>query len=79
MESGGLRREFPSTPIEIDKKTFQKMTFIYNALEQGWKVKKDADSYIFTKKHEGRREIFQESYLETFLISNISTDLFKQK
>jgi len=76
MESG-LKREFPSTQIEIDKKTFQKITFLYNALEQGWKIKKDGDSYIFTKKHENRREIFKESYLETFLISNISTELFK--
>jgi hypothetical protein len=72
-------KENPSTQIEIDKKKFQKMIFLYNALEQGWKIKKDADSYVFTKKHENRREIFQESYLETFLFSNTSTELFKKK
>lgn len=71
-------KESPSTQIEIDKKKFQKMTFLYNALENGWKIKKDADSYVFTKKHENRREIFQESYLESFLLSNASTDLFKK-
>jgi len=60
----------PPTTVEIEKKQFQKMVFIINALEQGWKVKKSNDSYIFTKKHENRREIFQENYLETFLLSN---------
>jgi hypothetical protein len=58
--------------IQITKKQFQKMMFITNALDEGWTVKKSSDSYIFTKKHENRREIFQENYLETFLISNFS-------
>ena len=43
------------------------MNFIINALEEGWTIKKKKDSYIFLKKHENRREIFQEDYLETFL------------
>ena len=33
----------------------QKMTFIYRALENGWTVKKNGDSYIFSKKHEGKK------------------------
>ena len=53
------------------------MIFIMNALDQGWSVKKSQDSYIFTKKHENRREIFQENYLENFIIQNAtSTDIF---
>ena len=48
----------------------QKMKFIFNAIEKGWSVKKSYDSYIFTKKHEGKREIFREKYLETFIYSN---------
>jgi len=56
-----------SSPIQMDRKQFQKMVFITNALEDGWTVKKLQDSYIFTKKHENRREIFQENYLESFL------------
>ena len=66
--------EIPSQ-IKINKPMFQKMLFITNALEQGWSVKKSKDSYIFTKKHEGKKEIFAENYLETFVASNFSTDL----
>ena len=44
--------------IEIDKMKFQKMVFLYNALENGWSIKKRNNSYIFTKNHEGKREIF---------------------
>lgn len=60
--------------IKLEKPIFQKMMFIMNALDNGWSVKKSADSYIFTKKHENRREIFQEDYLEHFLITNSSTN-----
>ena len=59
---------------QLTKTQYKKMVFIQNALEQGWSVKKSQDSYIFTKKHENRREIFQENYLETFLVSNFSGD-----
>lgn len=48
----------------------KKLTFLFNALEKGWTVKKSGDSYIFTKKHEGKREIFRENYLENFIYSN---------
>ena len=65
--------------IQITKKQFQKMVFIQNALDQGWTINKSDDSYIFTKKHENRREIFQENYLETFLISNFSKDILDSK
>jgi len=60
------------TNVQLSKKQFQKMTFVFNALNKGWTVKKSNDTYIFTKKHENRREIFQENYLETFLVSNFS-------
>ena len=60
--------------IKIDKPSFQKMMFVMNALDNGWSVKKSTDSYIFTKKHENKQEIFQENYLETFLLSNYSAD-----
>jgi hypothetical protein len=58
--------------IQMNKKQFQKMLFINNAIEEGWTVKKneDSDSYIFTKKHENRREIFQSDYLEKFIQKN---------
>lgn len=63
-----------SNNLKIDKPLFQKMVFLTNALDQGWTVKKSNDTYIFTKKHENRQEIFQENYLEKFLVSNYSAD-----
>lgn len=46
------------------------MKFIYNALENGWKVKKRGDKYIFTKSHYGKKEVFDEDYLEKFVKVN---------
>lgn len=49
---------------------FQKMRFIYNALESGWDVKKRKNVYIFSKKHEGKQEVFEEAFLQEFIKSN---------
>ena len=57
--------------VQMSKPQLQKMLFIINALEQGWTIKKSHDSYIFTKKHENRREVFQENYLDDFLWGNL--------
>ena len=57
--------------IKMDRKHFQKLMFLNNALNDGWSIKKSAENYIFTKKHENKREIFQENYLENFIISNL--------
>ena len=67
-----MKEEIPllQNNIQMNKKAFQKMVFIMNALQDGWSIKKSNDAYIFTKKHENRREIFQEDYLENFIISN---------
>ena len=65
----------PLSSIQINQKTFRKMVFIMNALEQGWKIKKREDSYVFTKKHENKREIFQENYLENFMIENMNAKM----
>jgi len=56
--------------MEIEKIKFQKMVFLYNALENGWSIKKRKESYIFTKNHEGKKEIFDESYLSIFMREN---------
>ena len=55
--------------FDILKKT--KMIFIFNALEKGWKIKKKDDRYIFSKNHEGKKEVFLDSYLKRFIESNI--------
>ena len=56
--------------LEIDKLKFQKMVFLFNALDSGWSIKKNKDSYIFTKNHEGKKEIFNEEYLAIFMKDN---------
>ena len=58
--------------LEIDKIKFQKMVFLYNALDNGWSIKKRNDSYIFTKNHEGKKEIFDETYLSIFMKENVN-------
>lgn len=49
----------------------KKMLFIFNALEDGWEIRKKNTSYIFTKKHEGKKEIFSENYLRAFIVKNL--------
>jgi hypothetical protein len=58
--------------LEIDKTTIKKMIFLYNALDNGWSIKKINDSYIFTKNHEGRKEIFNDNYLTSFIKENLN-------
>jgi len=59
---------------KIDMIAFQKMNFVMNAVETGWTVKKSEDNYIFTKKHEGKREVFMADYLEKFIDKNMKLD-----
>ena len=65
--------DIPSEPnLKLDFIKIQKMSFIYNAIESGWNVKKLDDKYIFSKKHEGKKEIYLESYIHKFIESNIN-------
>jgi hypothetical protein len=61
-------------PEHIDYLEFQKMAFIYNAINSGWEVKSRNDTYIFTKKHEGKKEVFLDSYLKQFIERNMETN-----
>ena len=67
--------EFPKN-IKMERKEFQKLLFLSNVLDQGWTIKKRNDTYIFTKKHENRYEVFQEDYLEKFVSSNFGSGDF---
>ena len=58
--------------LEIDNIKFQKMVFLYNALDNGWSIKKRKDSYIFTKNHEQKKEVFAEEYLSSFMKENLN-------
>ena len=63
--------------IKIDTTTLQKMAIIYNAIQDGWEVKRRYDNYIFIEKHEGKKEIYQEDFLKTFIESNIDLEKLK--
>ena len=56
---------------------FQKMVFVYNALEDGWSIVKRGDNFVFRKKHHNDEEIFLDSYLNNFIKSNISLNKIK--
>jgi len=57
--------------FKIDAIKFQKMVLLYNALEEGWSIKRIDDSYVFTKKNENKKEVLQDSYLVKFMKSNL--------
>ena len=57
--------------VKIDAVKFQKMMLLYNSIEQGWSVKKNNNSYVFSKKHENKKEVLEESYLLKFMKTNL--------
>jgi hypothetical protein len=66
-----------SENININDKQLKIMIFLTNAVEKGWSVKKKDGQFIFSKKHENKKEIFQEEYLETFIQSNFDMNLLQ--
>jgi hypothetical protein len=58
------------TDLQIDCITLQKMAFLFNALEDGWQIKKYKNKYIFSKKHEGKKEVYLDDYLRRFIEAN---------
>ena len=56
---------------QLDKKTFTKMNFLYNAINEGWTVTKQKNKYVFTKRHDSKKEVFSESFLDTFVQTNL--------
>jgi hypothetical protein len=56
--------------LKIDSIKFQKMLILYNAIEEGWSIKKRKNSYVFTKNHENKKEVLEDTYLIKFMNSN---------
>ena len=48
------------------------MLFINNAIDAGWAVKKRDNKYIFSKKHENKKEVYLETYLQQFIEENLA-------
>lgn len=55
-----------------------KKEFIFNAIEDGWMVKKINNKYCFMKKHENKKEYFDESFLNDFIMKYIDSDKLEQ-
>ena len=58
--------------MDKKRKHFKIMRFIFNALENGWEIKKnDTYSYIFKKPHDNKEEVYSEQYLINFIVKNL--------
>jgi hypothetical protein len=64
-------KDLENENIKVDVIKFQKMILLFNSIEQGWSVKKRNDSYVFTKNHEGKKEVLEDSYLMKFMKTNL--------
>ena len=53
--------------LKINTIQFQKMVLLFNAIEDGWTIKKRENAYVFTKNHENRKEILHDDYLLQFM------------
>lgn len=62
--------------MDIDPLLYKKMLMFYNAIEDGWSIKKSNKTYILRKKHEGKKEIFTNDYLVKFLQEKMDLNLF---
>lgn len=55
-----------------------KKDFIYKAIEDGWMVKKINNKFCFMKKHQNKKEYFDESFLNDFIMKYIDSDKLEQ-
>jgi hypothetical protein len=64
-------KDLENANVKVDAIKFQKMLLLYKSIEQGWSVKKRSDSYVFTKNHENKKEILEDTYLLKFMKTNL--------
>jgi len=65
-----MDKELNDINVSLNDRVFKKMLFLYNALENNWTIKKKGELYYFNKKHRGKKEVFDENYLSTFVEEN---------
>lgn len=65
--------------FNITEKKMKQMIFIFNAIENGWVVKKQGERFFFNKKHEGRSEIYNDAFIDTFINKNADLTQFIHK
>lgn len=67
--------DIKNTIENLDLQTIQRMIFIYNALENGWNIKKNKSNlYSFKKSHNNSKEYFSNDYITTFIKQNINIE-----
>ena len=71
-----LNVNMASADLTVGFIELQKMLFINNAIDAGWAVKKRNDKYFFSKKHENKKEVYLDTYLQNFIEANLTS---KQK
>jgi hypothetical protein len=64
-------KDLENENVKVDAIKFQKMMLLFNSIEQGWSVKKRDDSYVFSKPHENKKEVLEDSYLLKFMKTNL--------
>lgn len=64
-------KDLETNNFKVDAIKFQKMLLLYNTIEQGWSVKKRNESYVFTKNHENKKEVLDDSYLMKFMKTSL--------
>lgn len=64
-------KDLENENIKVDVIKFQKMILLFNSIEQGWSVKKKGGCYVFSKSHENKKEVLEESYLMKFMKTNL--------
>ena len=69
-----------SAPVH-EIKRIQLLTFLHNALEGGWNIKKQSNpsntcnNYVFVKKHNGQYKMYEDDeYLTQFMKNNLSLE-----
>jgi hypothetical protein len=64
-------KDLENENVKVDIIKFQKMMLLFNSIEQGWSVKKRDGSYVFSKPHENKKEVLEDSYLLKFMKTNL--------
>ena len=69
-------KDLENNDLKVDAIKFQKMLLLFNSIEQGWSVKKRGESYVFSKSHEGKKEVLDDAYLMKFMKTNLDLNKF---
>ncbi len=64
-------KDLENEDLKVDAIKFQKMVLLFNSIEQGWSVKKKEGAYVFSKPHENKKEVLEDSYIMKFMKTHL--------